>query len=119
MLESAEHPVEADSCQAHFRLRLVTGRGHQHDRGLGRHDLSGVLGEPAAETDIDRATQVSGGERHVVASIDHDRAGMLVVERLGHRQGRHGGVFGEELSQLAVAVGGEGEVQAGRPTGPA
>ena len=83
MVERAEHTVEADAGQANLRFRLVAGRCHQHDRRLWPHDLTGVFGEAATESDVDRTAEVPGGERHVLAGIDHDRTVVLVGEDLG------------------------------------
>ncbi len=113
MFERAEDAIEADAGQADLRFGLVAGRCHQHDRRLWRHHLAGVLGEAAAQADVDRATQVPGGEGHVLAGIDHDGPVVLVGEHLAHREARNVDVLGEEIAQFAVAVRGEREVQRG------
>ena len=88
LAERADDVVEADAGEAHLGLGLVSGRGDEDDRGVGPHDLAGVLGEAAAEADVDRPAQVPGGEGRVVAGVEHDGARPLLGEHLVEGQRR-------------------------------
>ena len=77
--------VEADPAQANLCLELAARFAHQHDVLVGPQHIARPLGEPAAETHIHRAAQMTGCEVGRFARVQHDRAVGLPVQHLGHR----------------------------------
>ena len=81
----AAYIVETDPAQANLCLELAARFAYQHDVLVGPQHIARPLGEPAAQTHIHRAAQMTGCEVDRFAGVQHDRAAGLPVQNLGHR----------------------------------
>jgi hypothetical protein len=89
VLDVADHTVEADAREPVLPLELHAALHEQDDVGVGPDERAGELGVATAETDVDRAVEVTTAELLGVATVDEHRTGderrFDLVER--HRLG--------------------------------
>ena len=77
VVQVTDDVVEADAAEAHARLRLGAARADDDDRLRVVEDGAGPGGVLSAESDVQAAAQVGGGEVGRVARVEQLRAVAL------------------------------------------